>query len=76
MPVHYTKEEIRQANNVNLISYALMHGYFIKNSDQKTVRVGYDGGLFLFKDSNKYYHHATDTSGGPPAATVVDRAQK
>ncbi len=65
MPMPYTKEQIAQANNINLIDYAAMRGYQLENSDKKSLHVKNSGGLYLFKDSNKYYHHTTDRKGGP-----------
>lgn len=65
MPLPYTKEQIAQANSVNLIDYAAMNGYMLENSDKKSLRVKRSGGLYLFKDSNRYYHHSTEKMGGP-----------
>jgi hypothetical protein len=64
MPLPYTKEQITQANNVNMIDYAAMNGYQLENSDSKSLHVKKSGGLYLFKDSNKFYHHATEKTGG------------
>lgn len=65
MPLPYTKEQVAQANQANLIGYAATHGYPLENSDRKSLHVKHSGGLYLFKDSNKYYHHATGRTGGP-----------
>ena len=70
MPLPYTKEQIAQANSVNLIDYAAMNGYMIedggKNARGKNaLHVKRSGGLYLFKDSNRFYHHATEKTGGP-----------
>jgi hypothetical protein len=65
MPLPYTKEQIAQANSINLIDYAAMRGYVLENSDRKSLHVKSSGGLYLFKDSNRFYHHTTDKTGGP-----------
>jgi hypothetical protein len=64
MPLPYTKEQIAQANSVNMIDYAAMHGYPLENSDKKSLHVKKSGGLYLFKDSNRFYHHTTEKTGG------------
>ncbi|MCL2189055.1 MAG: DUF3991 and toprim domain-containing protein [Defluviitaleaceae bacterium] len=61
----YTKEQIAQANSVNLIEYAMLNGYELVNSDSKSLHVKNSGGLYLFKNSNRFYHHTTDKTGGP-----------
>jgi hypothetical protein len=65
MPTPYTKEQIAQANSVNLIDYAAMNGYMLENSGAKALHVKRSGGLYLFKDSNRFYHHTTEKTGGP-----------
>ena len=65
MPLPYTKEQISQANSVNLIDYAAMNGYMLENSGRNSLHVKNSGGLYLFKDSNKFYHHTTEKKGGP-----------
>jgi len=64
MPIPYTKEQIAQANSVNLIDYAAMHGYMLENGGSKSLHVKHSGGLYLFKDSNRFYHHTTEKTGG------------
>ncbi|MDR1703378.1 MAG: DUF3991 and toprim domain-containing protein [Clostridiales bacterium] len=61
----YTKEQIAQANSINLIDYAAAHGYQLESGGRKSLHVKHSGGLYLFTDSNKYYHHSTDSTGGP-----------
>jgi len=60
----YTKEQITQANSVNMIDYAALNGYQLENSDKKSLHVKKSGGLYLFKDSNRFYHHTTEKTGG------------
>ena len=55
MPLPYTREHIVQANNVNLIDYAAMNGYMLENSDSKSLHVKRSTGLYLSKDSNRFY---------------------
>jgi hypothetical protein len=64
MPLPYTKEQIAMANSVNLIDYAAMHGYMLENGDRKSLHVKNSGGLYLFKDSNRFYCHSTEKTGG------------
>jgi hypothetical protein len=42
-----------------------MNGYMLENGDRKSLHVKHSGGLYLFKDSNRFYHHATEKTGGP-----------
>lgn len=65
MPTPYTKEQIAQANSVNLIDYAVMHGYKLENGGKESLHVKNSGGLYLFKNSNKFFHFTTDKTGGP-----------
>jgi len=65
MPLPYTKEQIEQARSVNLIDYAAMHGYKLENGGRNSLHVKNSGGLYLFKDNNRYYHHATEKTGDP-----------
>jgi len=64
MPTPYTKEQITQANSVNLIDYAAINGYMLENGGAKALHVKRSGGLYLFKDSNRFYHHTTEKTGG------------
>jgi len=64
MPTPYTKEQIAQANSVNMIDYATMNGYHLENGGVKALHVKRSGGLYLFKDSNRFYHHTTEKTGG------------
>jgi len=65
MPLPYTKEQIAQANSVSLIDYAATNNYQIEDGGQKSLHVKKSGGLYLFKDSNRFYHHTTEKTGGP-----------
>jgi len=65
MPAPYTKEQIKEANNTNLIDYAAMSGYELESGGQKSLHAKHSGGLYFFKDSNRFYHHTTEETGGP-----------
>ena len=65
MPMPYTKEQVAQANNINLIDYAAMNGYKLEHNDRKSFRINGCGGLILFKQSNAFYQHSTGKKGGP-----------
>ncbi|WP_039832579.1 hypothetical protein, partial [Paenibacillus sonchi] len=57
--------QIRQAHSINLIKFAKLHGYILENGGRRALHAKQSGGLYFFKDSNKYYHFSTDTHGGP-----------
>lgn len=61
----FSKEENSKANRVNLIEFAKSNGYILENRGRRAYHAKQSGGLYFFKDSNKYYHFSTDTSGGP-----------
>lgn len=61
----FTSNQITQANNINLIEFAKSHGYILENGGRRALHAKQSGGLYFFKDSNKYYHFSTDTRGGP-----------
>ena len=65
MPLPYTKEQITEANSINLIDYAAMNGYSLENGNKGSLHAKHSGGLYFFKDSNKFYHHSTEKTGGP-----------
>ncbi|KFN12147.1 DUF3991 and TOPRIM domain-containing protein [Paenibacillus macerans] len=61
----FTKSQITQANNINLIQFAKLHGYILENGGRRALHAKQSGGLYFFRDSNKYYHFSTDSRGGP-----------
>lgn len=65
IPYYLTKDEITHANNINLIEFAKLHGYILENGGRRALHAKQSGGLYFFRDSNKFYHFSTDTSGGP-----------
>ncbi|TYA14751.1 DUF3991 domain-containing protein [Paenibacillus faecis] len=62
---YLTKDEIAQANNINLIEFVKSHGYILENGGRRALHAKRSGGLYFFRDSNKYYHFSTNTRGGP-----------
>lgn len=60
----FTKEQIQQANNVNLIDFVRQNGYILESGGRRSFHAKDSGGLYFFKDNNKYYHFATGTGGG------------
>lgn len=61
----FTSLQIIQANNINLIEFAKSQGYILENGGRRALHAKQSGGLYFFRDSNKFYHFSTDTSGGP-----------
>lgn len=60
----FTKEQIRSANLVNLIEFAKSKGYVLENGGRRAYHVKQSGGLYFFKDSNRYFHFSSNTHGG------------
>jgi hypothetical protein len=42
-----------------------MNGYHLEDGGRKSLHAKRSGGLYFFKDSNRFYHHATEKHGGP-----------
>lgn len=61
----FTKDQIAQANSIDLIEFAKSNGYILENGGRRALHAKQSGGLYFFLDSNKYYHFSTATSGGP-----------
>lgn len=60
----FTKEQIRSANQVNLIEFAKSQGYTLENGGRRAYHAKQSGGLYFFKDSNRYFHFSSNTHGG------------
>ncbi|MFF2484747.1 hypothetical protein [Paenibacillus sp. NPDC058071] len=60
----FSKEQIRSANQVNLIEFAKSHGYVLENGGRRAYHAKQSGGLYFFKDSNRYFHFSSNTHGG------------
>lgn len=65
MPTPYTKEQIAKADSINLIEYALKNRYKLDNGGRQSLHVKNSGGLYLFRDRNRFYHFSTGRTGGP-----------
>lgn len=61
----FSKEQIKRASSINLIEFAKSHGYILENGGRRALHAKQSGGLYFFRDSNKFYHFSTDTRGGP-----------
>lgn len=61
----FSKDQITQANNIDLIEFAKSHGYILENGGRRALHAKQSGGLYFFRDGNKYHHFSTDTHGGP-----------
>ena len=62
---HFTEEEIQRANCVSLIDLARQYGFELENGGRKALHAKKSGGLYIFKDSNRFYHWTADEKGGP-----------
>ncbi|MNO15986.1 hypothetical protein D3C76_56580 [compost metagenome] len=60
----FTKEQIRSANQVNLIEFAKSQGYLLENGGRRAYHAKQSGGLYFFKNSNRYFHFSSNTHGG------------
>ncbi|GIQ68360.1 DUF3991 domain-containing protein [Xylanibacillus composti] len=61
----FSKDQIAKANHIDLIEFAKSHGYTLKSGGRRALHAKQSGGLYFFRDRNKYHHFSTDTSGGP-----------
>ncbi len=55
MATPFTKEQIKKAKDIDLKSYVESRGYTVENSDSKAWHVKEMGGLYLFKNSNRFH---------------------
>lgn len=63
--IPFSKSQIYQANNINLVEFAKTHGFLLENGGRRAFHAKQSGGHYFFRDRNKYYHFSSDTSGGP-----------
>lgn len=66
---HFTDEEIEKANNVDILSLAKSYGYQAEKSGTKAIHFKDSGGLYVFPESNKFYHH-TGSDGNKKGRAV------
>jgi hypothetical protein len=74
---HFSDEEIEKANSVDILALAKSYGYEPEKSGKKALHLKKSGGLYIFPESNKYYHHTgsdADKKGG--AVDFVMREDK
>ncbi|WP_141499711.1 DUF3991 domain-containing protein [Paenibacillus luteus] len=57
--------QITQAKNINLIQFARSQGYILQSGGRRAFHAKHSGGLYFFKNNNKYHHFSTGNSGGP-----------
>ncbi len=62
--LHFTEEQIEQANRVSLVELAQQYGFKLENGGRKALHSQKSGGLYIFKDSNRFYHWGSDSKGG------------
>jgi len=62
---HFTDDEIRRANCVSLIDLSRQYGFELENGGNKALHAKKSGGLYIFKESNRFYHWTADEKGGP-----------
>ncbi|HEX9060013.1 MAG TPA: DUF3991 and TOPRIM domain-containing protein [Clostridia bacterium] len=62
---HFTDEEIQRANSVNLLDLARQYGFQLEKGGRKAMHAKKSGGLYIFKESNRFYHWTADEKGGP-----------
>ncbi len=61
----FTRDEMKQVYETNLIEYAISQGFEVQKSDRKSYRVKGYGGLFLFP---RGFHHFSSNESG----SIVD----
>lgn len=60
----FSKEQIRLASMVNLIEFAKLQGYVLENGGRRAYHAKQSGGLYFFKDSNRFFHFSSNIHGG------------
>ena len=63
-PLRFTEAQIEQANRVSLVELAQQYGFKLENGGRKALHAQNSGGLYIFKDSNRFYHWGSDSKGG------------
>lgn len=76
----YTKEQVLQANQVNLIEYAKAHGYPVREYHKGYFKIEGYGGLLLSPEKNCWYWEAessaAEKAGGGPIQFVMKLENK
>lgn len=63
----FTEEEIARANSVDILELARGYGYQPEKSGRKAVHLKHSGGLYIFPESNRFFHWTggeSDKKGG------------
>ena len=63
-PLRFTEEQIEQANRVSLVELAQQYGFKLEQGGRKAFHAQNSGGLYIFKDSNRFYHWTSNSKGG------------
>lgn len=53
---HFTDEEIERANRVDILDLARGYGYEPEKSGHKAIHLKHSGGLYVFPESNRFFH--------------------
>ncbi len=62
---HFTDEEIQKANSVSLLELAKQYGFEPENGGRKAVHLKNSGGLYIFPETNRFFHWTGEKKGGP-----------
>lgn len=62
--LHFTEEQIEQANRVSLMELAQQYGFKLEKGGRKAFHAQNSGGLYIFKESNRFYHWTSNSKGG------------
>ena len=57
---HFTDEEIKKANSVDLLMLAKQYGYETEKGGKNAIHLKKSGGLYIFPNENFFYHHTSD----------------
>ena len=57
---HFTDEEIKKANSVDLLMLAKQYGYETEKGGKNAIHLKKSGGLYIFPNENCFYHHTSD----------------
>ena len=57
---HFTDDEIKKANSVDLLMLAKQYGYETEKGGKNAIHLKKSGGLYIFPNENCFYHHTSD----------------
>jgi hypothetical protein len=61
----FTDEEVAKANSTSLLELARKYGFEPENGGNKAVHLKHSGGLYIFPETNRFFHWTDDKKGGP-----------